>query len=160
MAAMRQWQVIPKQVLLDNDGAFRGKLLAAFCHNLGIELIHSSPYGIPRPMARWNARFAMTCQNSIGTTTGGTLTCYGAIYRRMSSTATMSEVTGLPTICQPEFDIFFTTSVRPAHDEFGWRHSRCHDATWRSEYAAVGRQYCARPGYAVVPSPAKPHIRY
>ena len=44
IAAMRQWQVIPKQVLFDNDGPFRGKLLSAFCENLGIELIHSSPH--------------------------------------------------------------------------------------------------------------------
>jgi transposase InsO family protein len=43
IVAMRQWQVIPKQVLLDNAGPFRGQLLAAFCQNLGIELIHSSP---------------------------------------------------------------------------------------------------------------------
>ena len=43
IAAMRQWQVIPKQVLFDNGGPFRGKLLAAFCQNLGIELIHTSP---------------------------------------------------------------------------------------------------------------------
>src|SRR5215813_1421336 len=35
IAAMRQWQVIPKQVLFDNGGPFRGKLLAAFCQNLG-----------------------------------------------------------------------------------------------------------------------------
>ena len=31
IVAMRQWQVIPKQVLLDNAGPFRGQLLAAFC---------------------------------------------------------------------------------------------------------------------------------
>ena len=44
IAAMRQWQVIPKQVIFDNGGPFRGKLLAAFCHNLGIKLIHTTPY--------------------------------------------------------------------------------------------------------------------
>jgi transposase InsO family protein len=44
IAAMRQWQVIPKQVIFDNGGPFRGKLLAAFCQNLGIKLIHTSPY--------------------------------------------------------------------------------------------------------------------
>lgn len=42
-AAMRQWQVIPKGVVFDQGGAFRGKLLEAFCRNLGIRLIHASP---------------------------------------------------------------------------------------------------------------------
>ena len=42
-AAMRQWQVIPKGVVFDQAGAFRGKLLEAFCRNLGIRLIHASP---------------------------------------------------------------------------------------------------------------------
>ena len=41
--AMRQWQVIPKAVVFDNGLAFRGKLLEAFCRNLGIELIHTTP---------------------------------------------------------------------------------------------------------------------
>lgn len=43
ISAMRQWQVIPKQVLFDNGGPFRGMLLGAFCHNLDIKLIHTSP---------------------------------------------------------------------------------------------------------------------
>ncbi len=42
--AMRQWQVIPKQVLFDNGGPFRGHLLQAFCDNLHIQLIHETPY--------------------------------------------------------------------------------------------------------------------
>ena len=41
--AMRQWQVMPKGVVFDQGGAFRGQLLAAFCRNLGIHLIHASP---------------------------------------------------------------------------------------------------------------------
>jgi transposase InsO family protein len=41
--AMRQWQVIPKGVVFDQSGAFRGKLLEAFCRNLGLRLIHSAP---------------------------------------------------------------------------------------------------------------------
>jgi transposase InsO family protein len=41
--AMRQWQVIPKGVVFDQGGAFRGTLLEAFCRNLGIRLIHASP---------------------------------------------------------------------------------------------------------------------
>ena len=41
--AMRQWQVMPKGVVFDQGGAFRGQLLAAFCRNLGIRLIHASP---------------------------------------------------------------------------------------------------------------------
>ena len=41
--AMRQWQVIPKAVVFDNSTVFRGKLLEAFCRNLGIRLIHASP---------------------------------------------------------------------------------------------------------------------
>jgi transposase InsO family protein len=43
IAAMRRWQVIPKQVVFDNAGSFRGKLLEAFCKNLDIRLIHISP---------------------------------------------------------------------------------------------------------------------
>jgi hypothetical protein len=57
-------------------------------------------------------------------------------------------------ICQ-----IFTPSTRPAHDESGWHHSTCDDATWPSGYAAVDRQYCVRPGHAAVPSPATPHTR-
>ena len=57
-------------------------------------------------------------------------------------------------ICQ-----IFTLSTRPAHDESGWHHSTCDDATWPSGYAEVDRQYCVRPGHAAVPSPATPHIR-
>src|SRR5262245_8152867 len=41
--AMRQWQVIPKGIVFDQSGAFRGKLLEAFCRHLGIRLIHSAP---------------------------------------------------------------------------------------------------------------------
>ena len=53
----------------------------------------------------------------------------------------------------------FTPSARPAHDESGWHHSTCDDATWLSGYAAVDRQYCVRPGHAAVPAPATPHTR-
>src|SRR5215475_6815009 len=53
----------------------------------------------------------------------------------------------------------FTPSARPAHDESGWHHSMCDDATWPSGYAAVDRQCCVRPGHAAVPSPATPHRR-
>lgn len=42
ITAMRQWQTIPQAVLFDNASNFRGKLLQAFCHNLGIRLIHSA----------------------------------------------------------------------------------------------------------------------
>src|SRR5215813_8547868 len=42
-AAMRQWQVIPKGVVFDQSGVFRGKLLEAFCRNLDLRLIHASP---------------------------------------------------------------------------------------------------------------------
>jgi transposase InsO family protein len=42
IAAMRQWQVIPKAVLFDNGSHFRGKLLWTFCRNLGIRIIYSS----------------------------------------------------------------------------------------------------------------------
>jgi hypothetical protein len=42
MAAIRQWQVIPKAVLFDNGSHFRGKLLWTFCRNLGIRIIYSS----------------------------------------------------------------------------------------------------------------------
>ena len=38
-----KWQVIPKGVVFDQGGAFRGKLLEAFCRNLGIRLLHASP---------------------------------------------------------------------------------------------------------------------
>ena len=40
---MRQWQVIPKGVVFDQSTVFRGKLLEAFCRNLGIRLIHATP---------------------------------------------------------------------------------------------------------------------
>src|SRR5262245_57021817 len=49
-------------------------------------------------------------------------------------------------ICQ-----FFTPSARLAHDECGWHHSRCDDAAWPQEYAAVGRQYCVKPGHGAAP---------
>ncbi len=42
-ATMRQWQVIPTGVVFDQRTVFRGKLLAAFCQNLGIRLIHATP---------------------------------------------------------------------------------------------------------------------
>jgi transposase InsO family protein len=42
IAAMRQWQVIPKAVVFDNGSAFKGRLLVAFCKNVGIRLIHSA----------------------------------------------------------------------------------------------------------------------
>lgn len=42
IAAMRQWQVIPKAVVFDNGAPFKGKLLSAFCTNVGIRLIHAA----------------------------------------------------------------------------------------------------------------------
>ena len=42
-ATLRQWQVIPKGVVFDQSTVLRGKLLAAFCQNLGIRLIHATP---------------------------------------------------------------------------------------------------------------------
>jgi len=42
IAAMRQWQVIPTAVLFDNGAPFKGKLLTAFCAQVGIRLIHIS----------------------------------------------------------------------------------------------------------------------
>src|SRR5919109_2416618 len=42
MAAMRQWQVIPKAMLSDNGSPFKGMLLTTFCRRLGIRLIHSA----------------------------------------------------------------------------------------------------------------------
>jgi transposase InsO family protein len=42
IAAMRQWQVIPKAVVFDNGAPCKGKLLSAFCANVGIRLIHAS----------------------------------------------------------------------------------------------------------------------
>jgi hypothetical protein len=42
IAAMRQWQVIPKAVVFDNGAPFKGKLLAVFCANVGIRLIHAA----------------------------------------------------------------------------------------------------------------------
>lgn len=44
IAAMRQYQVLPKGVVFDNGGGFRGKLLTVFCRDLGIKLIHTTPY--------------------------------------------------------------------------------------------------------------------
>jgi transposase InsO family protein len=42
IAAMRQWQVIPKAVVFDNGSPFKGRLLVAFCQHLGIRLIHAA----------------------------------------------------------------------------------------------------------------------
>jgi putative transposase len=42
IAAMRQYQTIPKGVIFDNGSQFKGYLLSAFCSNLGIRLMHSS----------------------------------------------------------------------------------------------------------------------
>ena len=42
--AMRQWQVIPKAILVDNSSEFKGFLLKGFCENLGIRLIHIRAY--------------------------------------------------------------------------------------------------------------------
>ena len=44
IAAMRQYQVIPKAVLFDNGGGFKGKLLEVFCQRLGIQIIHQTPF--------------------------------------------------------------------------------------------------------------------
>ncbi len=40
--AMRRWWVIPKAVIFDNGPEFKGKLISAFCQNLGIHLAHTS----------------------------------------------------------------------------------------------------------------------
>jgi putative transposase len=42
IAAMRQYQTIPKALLFDNGRCFRGNLITAFCRQLGINLIHTS----------------------------------------------------------------------------------------------------------------------
>ena len=42
--AMRQWQVIPKAILVDNGSEFKGFLLKGFCENLDIRLIHIRAY--------------------------------------------------------------------------------------------------------------------
>jgi hypothetical protein len=42
IAAMRQWQVIPKAVVFDDGSPFKGRLLVAFCQHLGICLIHAA----------------------------------------------------------------------------------------------------------------------
>ena len=42
IAAMRMWRVIPKAVVFDNGSPFKGRLLSAFCDQLGIRLIHAS----------------------------------------------------------------------------------------------------------------------
>ena len=43
IAVMRKCQTIPKALLFDNGRQFKGHLLSAFCANLGIRLIHSTP---------------------------------------------------------------------------------------------------------------------
>jgi transposase InsO family protein len=42
IAAMRQYQTVPKVVLFDNGFPFKGSLLSAFCSNLGIRPTHSA----------------------------------------------------------------------------------------------------------------------
>lgn len=44
IAAMRQYRTIPHALIFDNGKTFKGKLLSAFCEQLGIRLIHSTPY--------------------------------------------------------------------------------------------------------------------
>ena len=39
---MRTWQTIPKAVVFDNGSAFKGKLMSAFCANVGIRLIYAA----------------------------------------------------------------------------------------------------------------------
>ena len=41
-AAMRRWQVIPKAVVFDHGSPFKGKLLSAFCAQVGMRLIHAA----------------------------------------------------------------------------------------------------------------------
>lgn len=41
IAAMRQYQTIPKAMVSDNGSYFKGGLVTSFCRNLGIRLIHS-----------------------------------------------------------------------------------------------------------------------
>jgi transposase InsO family protein len=42
IAAMRDYQTIPKAVVFDNGSQFKGQLLSAFCSNLGVRLTHSA----------------------------------------------------------------------------------------------------------------------
>ena len=42
IAAMRQWQVIPEAIIFDNGPSCKGKLMTAFCKNLGVRLIHAA----------------------------------------------------------------------------------------------------------------------
>ena len=42
ISAMREYQTIPKAVVFDNGSTFSGRLLSAFCLNLGIRLIYTS----------------------------------------------------------------------------------------------------------------------
>jgi transposase InsO family protein len=44
IAAMRQWQVIPKAIIFDNGSGFKGKLLSTFCERVSIRLIRSAVY--------------------------------------------------------------------------------------------------------------------
>ncbi len=44
IAAMRQWRIIPTAVIFDNGAAFKGKLLSAFCRQVGFRLIHTAVY--------------------------------------------------------------------------------------------------------------------
>jgi len=42
IAAMRTWRAIPKAVVFANGSPLRGRLLSAFCDQLGIRLIHAA----------------------------------------------------------------------------------------------------------------------
>src|SRR5258707_10366544 len=42
IAAMRTWRVIPKAVMFDNGSPFKGRLLSAFCEQVGVRLIHTA----------------------------------------------------------------------------------------------------------------------
>ena len=42
IAAMREYQVIPKAVIFDNGSSFKGNLISSFCANLDLRLIHTA----------------------------------------------------------------------------------------------------------------------
>ena len=88
IAAMRQWQVIPAAVVFDNGSAFKGKLLSAFCEQVGIRLIHTA-VNHPQTNGKRNGRSGTTCGISTDNMTHGCSTRYGGICPVMFITATI-----------------------------------------------------------------------
>jgi hypothetical protein len=86
-AAMRQWQVIPKGVVFDQSGVFRGKLLEPSVATWASGSSMPRP-STRKPMVSWNARFETICRSFIATSPSGNSRRCGVRCRPTSSIGT------------------------------------------------------------------------